>query len=111
MSAGQPHRAALIVATGGKALGENQAAVDMKAVADEGWPRLVGQLGAIEIQLSDDVGARQPDRAELAVSGGDETPAENVAVDVQPVADEGRAGLVSQARTVEVELAFDVGAE
>src|SRR3977135_843055 len=111
MSAGQPHRATLIVAARGKPFGEHQAAVDTKPVADERRPRLVCQLGAIEIQLSDDVGARQPDRAELAVSGGDEAPAEDVAIDVQPITDEGRTGLVGQARTVEVELAFDVRAE
>ena len=89
MSAGQPHRTALIVAARGEALGEYQTTVDMEPVANEGRPRLVGKLGTIEIQLPDDVGSRQPDRAELAVSGGDEAPAEDVAVDVQPVADEG----------------------
>src|SRR3712207_1219105 len=84
---------------------------DVKPVADEGRAVLVGQLGAVEVELADDVCARQPHRAEVTVSSADKSPAEHIAVDMQPVADEGGPGVIGQPRTVEVELPLDASAE
>ena len=107
----QAHRTTFAVPGGREALSEHQPPAGMQAVADERGTRLVGQLGAVEVELTDDVRSGQPDRAELPVTGGHETPTEQVAIDMDPIGDEGGPGLIGQPRTVDVELACDVHAE
>ena len=72
----QAHRTALAVPGGREALREYHPPAGMQAIADQRGTRLVGQLGTVEVELADDVRSGQPDRAELTVAGGHETPTE-----------------------------------
>ena len=65
-------------------------------------------LGAVEVAA--DVGADQADGASLAgADGGEPAAEEHTPANLQPVSDQGRAGVVAQLRPVAEQAAADVG--
>src|SRR5579884_3161829 len=79
---GQPHRAALVMPSRSEPFGKHQAARHVQPISDKCGSSLVSQFGPIEIKLARNACARQPHRTKLARSGSNESPAEDVTIDV-----------------------------
>jgi hypothetical protein len=60
----------------------------VEPVGDKCWPSLVSQFSPIEIKLARDACARQSDSAKLASSRSNESTAENVTINMEPIANQ-----------------------